>query len=209
MRKLLTILSLGLACAGCGSGPLGPNERQLLAQQTPTYAPGNPPNPWYLYDDSLELTGWCKGVTVWGDWWWMTINPSSAISPFSGAHCLQLTYDNTKAMPAGQSDQGWAGFLLIQVANAGAEAGTPGTDISAGGFTKCNFMLRMSRACTVSFAGDTFPGTQTFNGTTTWQACSIPLNAPATQTAVKIFLQVNNPSVMPTDVFIDDLRYQQ
>ena len=202
MRKLLTLFVLGGLLAGCGSNPVGPDERQLLTQLHPIYVNGNPPNPWYLYDDSLETQAWFKGMAVWDNYLWVTVNPSWTVNPYRGSDCLDVTYANNGGSPT------WAELAFIHTPDYSTYASTPGVNISAGGYTKCRFMLRTSVPATTSFQMD---GVSAVNiaATTSWQLVTIALPAPATQTAVKTFFQVNTPSVLPLDIFIDDLRYEQ
>lgn len=203
MRKLLTLLVLGGLLAGCGSNPVGPDERQLLTRLSPIYVNGNPPNPWYLYDDSLETQAWFKGMAVWDNYLWVTVNPAWTTNPYRGSDCLDVTYDNSKG-----GSPTWAELAFIHTPDYSTYASTPGVDISAGGYTKCRFMLRTSVPATTSFQMDGV-GAVNIAATTSWQLVTIALPAPSTQTAVKTFFQVNTPSVLPLDIFIDDLRYEQ
>lgn len=202
MRKTLALAALCLACAACNGNILSYDQRQLLAAPSQSYT-GSIPNPWYLYQESFMTGSWFQGIAVWDNYHWVTVDPASTQSPYSGGHCLRVNYDNTKGF-----SPTWAETAFIHTPDYSGFAGTPGRDISAGGFTKCRFMLRTSVPANVPFQMDGVSAVSV-PATTSWQLVTIALPAPATQTTVKTFFQVNTPSVMPLDIFIDDLRYEQ
>jgi hypothetical protein len=202
MRTLTLIALLGLAGTGCNSNILGFDQRQLLAQPEANYT-GALPNPWYLYQDAFMTGGWFQGLAVWDNYLWVTVDPDAGLAPFSGTKALKVRYD-----AAGGGSPNWAELAFIHTPDYSGFLSTPGRDLSAGGFTACKFMIRTSAPATVPVQMD---GVATVNvaATTAWQAVSISLPSPASQTAVKTFFQINTPSVMPLDIYIDDLRYEQ
>lgn len=202
MRKLLTIATLGLALTGCNNNILGFEPQQLLSQTQQGYS-GTVPTVWNLYTDALQTNGWFQGLAVWDNYHWVTVDNASTVMPYSGSHCLKVRYD-----AAGGGTPNWAELAFIHTPDYSGYAGTAGKDISAGGYHWCRFMLRTSVASSVPFQMDGVSAVSVA-ATPAWQAVSIALPSPATQTAVKTYFQINTPTVMPVDIFIDDLRYEQ
>jgi hypothetical protein len=202
MRRLLALVLFGLAAAGCNNNILGYDQRELLKEPAGKYT-GAIPNPWYIYQDGFLTGSWFQGIAVWDNYLWVTVDPASTVQPYAGTRCLRVRYDS-----AGGGSPSWAETAFIHTSSYATYAGTPGKDLSAGGFHTCKFMLRTSVPATVPFQMD---GVSAVNvaATTAWQAVSITLPAPSAQTAVKTFFQVNTPSVNPLDIYIDDLRYEQ
>lgn len=199
MRKTLLLSLFALACAGCNANILGTDERQILAQPAPSYT-GSIPKPWYLYVDSVQSGDWFKGFAVWDNYLWVTLTLASPQQPHSGSACLKIRYD-----AAGGGSPSWAETAFIHTPDWSSYAGTPGRDLTAGGFTTCKFWMRSSANATVPVQMDGV-GAQSFASTTSWQQFSFSL--PVNQSAIKTFFQVNTPSVMPLDIYIDDLRYE-
>jgi len=201
MRKSLSLLLLGLALAGCNGNLVPVNEKALLAPLTPTYT-GTLPNPWYLYQAALKTGPWFQGIAVWDNYLMVNINPASAVNPFDGPVCMDVAYTNAS------SGVTWAEAAFIDTPSFSTYAASTGVNISAGGYTKCVFMLRTDQAATVPFQMDGVPATN-IAATTSWQQVTIPLEPVASQIAVKTFFQVNTPTVVPLNIYIADLRYEQ
>lgn len=201
MKRIAFLLPLLMTA--CSMNLLEPNNGASLARPTPVYM-GSQPNPWYIYDDSYNTGDWIKGVAVWDAYWYVTVEFGSTNNPYRGSSCIRINYNNANPGPVSPT---WAETVFIHAPTFATFGSLPGVNISSGNYTKCKFMIRTSVNATVPVQAE---GTAVTNvaATTAWKEITIGLNGPA-QSATKTFFEINTPSVMPLDIFIDDLRYEK
>jgi hypothetical protein len=202
MRKTLAFAFAGLAMSACNANLLGPQEADLLKKPAVQYT-GTLANPWFLYQEGFNFNLWFQGLAVWDNYHWVSVDPASSVSPKSGSRCLHIRYDNSSG-----GSPTWAELAFIHTPDWSGFASTPGNNIGIGGYTVCRFWIRTSVPATVPVQMDGV-GATNIPATPTWSEVSVSLPPPALQTAVKTVFQVNTPSVLPLDIYIDDLRYEQ
>lgn len=204
MRRLLLLFITALGIQGCNLNLMTSDPAQVLNRAATTPVPtGIYPNPWYLYYDSLATGDWLQGMAIWDAYWYVTVDFADGTQPVSGTKVMKVTFNN--ANPLNPSPT-WAELVLIHVPGFQTFNTVAGRDISAGLFTKCKFSIRTSQNATVPC---TVQGASAVNvaATPAWQ--QVTINLPVNQTAMKTFFEIDTPSVMPLDIYIDDLRYEK